>query len=132
MPYRFIFLLCLLVPSLSNAQQLEVFFGNLHSHTSFSDGSGTPEEAYAHARDVARIHFLAITEHNHDQAGQIAGNHALYSGSQASSLIQTAGRFNEAGRFVALYGQEFSTISSGNHGNILDVGKVIEESQVPN
>ena len=26
-----------------------VFFGNLHSHTGLSDGSGTPAEAYEHA-----------------------------------------------------------------------------------
>jgi len=38
-----------------------VFFGSLHSHTSLSDGSGTPAEAYAHARDVAGLDFLAIT-----------------------------------------------------------------------
>jgi len=42
----------------------KVFFGNLHSHTSYSDGSGTPSEAYAHARDVAKLDFMAITEHN--------------------------------------------------------------------
>jgi len=33
------------------AQGPQVFFGNLHSHTSFSDGSGTPEEAFAHPRN---------------------------------------------------------------------------------
>ena len=49
---------------LAAPQQPQVFFGNLHSHTSYSDGSGTPEEAYAHARDVAHLDFLAITEHN--------------------------------------------------------------------
>ena len=34
------------------ALQQQVFFGNLHSHTSYSDGSGTPEESYTHAEDV--------------------------------------------------------------------------------
>ena len=27
------------------AAELKVFFGNLHSHTSYSDGSGTPHPA---------------------------------------------------------------------------------------
>ena len=44
-----------------------VYFGNLHSHTSYSDGSGTPDEAYRHARS-AGLDFLAITEHNHKSA----------------------------------------------------------------
>ena len=110
-----------------------VFFGNLHSHTSYSDGSGTPADAYLHARDVAGLDFLAITEHNHRNApSDIARDHTLYNGAQDSSLISTAGRFNEAGRFVALYGQEFSSISSGNHANVLDVRDVIDEADVPN
>lgn len=111
---------------------VRVFFGNLHSHTGYSDGSGTPAEAYTHARDVARLDFLAVTEHNHAQAGAIAGNHALYNGPQPASLISTAAQFNLSGTFVALYGQEFSTISSGNHANVLEVGDVIATSDVPN
>ena len=110
-----------------------VFFGNLHSHTSYSDGSGTPTDAYLHARDVAGLDFLAITEHNHKNApSDIATDHNLYNGSQDSSLISAAGRFNESGRFVALYGQEFSSIGSGNHANVLDVRDVIDEADVPN
>ena len=49
------------------------YFGNLHSHTSYSDGSGTPDDAYRHAREVARLDFLAITEHNHKSAESGAG-----------------------------------------------------------
>lgn len=103
-----------------------VFFGSLHSHTSLSDGSGTPAEAYAHARDVAGLDFLAITEHNHAQAGDIAGNPALYTGPGTLSLIPTADRFVEDGQFIALYGQEFSSISRGNHMNVLDAPAVID------
>ena len=53
------------VPFVDRAQaQEQVYFGNLHSHTSYSDGSGTPEQAYRHARYTARIDFLAIPDHN--------------------------------------------------------------------
>ena len=110
-----------------NAQpEVSVFFGNLHSHTALSDGSGTPAEAYEHARDVAGLDFLAITEHNHAQAGDIAGNHALYTGPGSLSLIPTANSFTEEGRFIGLYGQEFSTIGSGNHMNVIDAPRVID------
>lgn len=110
--------------------QENVFFGNLHSHTSYSDGSGTPREAYTYARDIARIHFLALTEHNHAEAvGNdgigIATNPALYKGAGSDSLISAARAMTENARFIALYGQEFSTISSGNHVNVFDVGEVI-------
>jgi len=73
---------------------------------------------------------MALTEHNHAEAlgsdnRGIATEPALYKGSGADSLISTARRMTQDGQFVALYGQEFSTISSGNHVNVLDIGEVI-------
>lgn len=56
----------------------------------------------------------------------------MYSGSLPNSLISTARRFNQDSNFVALYGQEFSTISSGNHANIFEIDEVINSSAVPN
>ena len=110
----------------------EVFFGNLHSHTSYSDGVSTPDVAYAHARDVAHVDFLAITEHNHLTGATRIGSHPeLYSGAIPTSLISTAGRFNNDGHFVAIYGQEFSSIESGNHANVFEVGEVIRSVDVP-
>ena len=41
-----------------------VYFRLLHAHTSYSDGAGTPEEAYARAAAVPGLSFFAITEHN--------------------------------------------------------------------
>jgi len=118
------FVLLLTISSVAAAQD-NVFFGNLHSHTSLSDGSSTPSVAYPHARN-AGLHFLAITEHNHAQAGKIANNPSLYNGTQQSSLISQAKKHTKDGQFVALYGQEFSTIGSGNHMNVLDVPDVID------
>lgn len=98
-----------------------------------SDGSGFPEEAYTHARDSAGLDFLAITEHNHKAApSKIQENSDLYSGSASSSLISTANRFNDAGGFVALYGQEFSSIGKGNHANVFEVDEVISTDEVAN
>ena len=119
--------------SMSAVAQVEnVRFGNLHAHTSYSDGTGTPDDAYKMAC-AAGLDFFAITEHNHDKAEGsgnrkddklIANNPALYRGS-SFSLVETANRRNKPGRCVTLYGQEYSTISSGNHMNIFDVGNVI-------
>lgn len=105
---------------------MNVYFGNLHAHTSLSDGVDGPEDAFEHARDRAHLDFMALTEHNHAQAGKIATNSALYSGSGADSLISIANRITENGEFVALYGQEFSTIGAGNHVNVIDVPRVID------
>lgn len=45
----------------SDYNDYKIFFGNLHSHTSYSDGKGTPEQAFTHATDYGD--FLAVTDH---------------------------------------------------------------------
>ncbi|WP_052339898.1 choice-of-anchor I family protein [Gorillibacterium massiliense] len=42
----------------------KVYFGQLHGHTIQSDGSGTLEDAYKYARDVAKLDFFALTDHS--------------------------------------------------------------------
>jgi hypothetical protein len=121
--------------TLASNRNVEAYLGNLHSHTSYSDGSGTPAKAYAYARDKAKLDFLAVTEHNHDLAEQgakdrrdgvlIANDHSLYNGDRDDSVMSAANAITENGVFVALFGQEFSTISSGNHVIAFDAPKVI-------
>ncbi len=43
--------------------EFEPFWGNLHAHTSYSDGQLTPADAFAHARDVAGLDIQLITDH---------------------------------------------------------------------
>lgn len=127
--------------------ELRVRYGLLHAHTSFSDGSGTPEDAFAAAK-AAGLDFFAVTEHNHGDAEDgakdrtdgvlIATNKALYEAAGTVSYTGSNGASREAlsviaaaqaatsSEFVALYGQEFSTISSGNHVNVFGVPRVLE------
>ncbi|WDU82661.1 lamin tail domain-containing protein [Caloramator sp. Dgby_cultured_2] len=35
-----------------------LYFGQIHAHTNYSDGLGTPEEAYDYAKNVAKADFL--------------------------------------------------------------------------
>ena len=85
------------------------YFGNLHAHSGVSDGVRTPKEAFEYARDVAKLNFICLSEHNHmttTQALQGVRNAA------AAATNQT---------FVALVGQEYSTIDNGNHVNLFDL-----------
>lgn len=122
-----------LMPAPVAAQVEQIRFGNLHAHTSYSDGSGTPAHAYSMAC-AEGLDFFAITEHNHiagDGKGDrrdgitIAGNPSLYRGT-AESLVETADRLDQPGQCVTIYGQEFSTISRGNHVNVFDVPEVVD------
>jgi len=40
-----------------------LYYADLHSHTGYTDGIGTPERAFTYARDTARIDILAVTDH---------------------------------------------------------------------
>lgn len=58
----------LVIGSMAHSQDLgeyHVYFANLHAHTSYSDGVGTPKDAYAYARDEAGLDILAITDHGY-------------------------------------------------------------------
>ncbi len=126
----------LVVRNAGSSTEFEILFGNLHSHTSYSDGSGTPAEAFTFAHN-AGLDFLGITEHNHHQAEQGAADRAdgiliakdptLY-----DDLIHVAEQENGAGHILALWGQEFSSISKGNHLNVFSVRAVIDDAIVPN
>ena len=98
------------------------YFGNLHAHTSYSDGTGTPEEAFSYAQDTGNLDFIAVTEHNHAAAGPTSGdrNDGLLIATDPTlypKLIADANAATVDTKFVAIYGQEFSTISKGNHSN---------------
>jgi len=85
-----------------------VYFGNLHSHTGYSDGVQTPTAAYDYARFSARtpLDFLAVTDHNHAAAGMSLPNYHL-------GLAEAAAA-NADGDFVAIYGQEWGLAANGH------------------
>jgi hypothetical protein len=89
------------------------YFGNLHSHTGYSDGVQTPADAYQFARFTAPtpLDFLAVTDHNHSTAGMSLPNYA-------QGLSQAAAA-NSDGDFVAIYGQEWGLATNG-HVIVLD------------
>src|SRR6185295_13827164 len=93
---------------------LQSYYGNLHSHTGYSDGVDQPATAYNFARNLAPtpLDFLAVTDHNHASAGPMTP--ALYQQGLAAAAQAT-----ETGAFVAIYGQEWGLADNG-HVNIFE------------
>ncbi len=83
--------------------QMNFYFGNLHSHTSFSDGAGTPDQAFEWARNTAGYDFYAITDH----AEQISSSEWNTTGGSADAK-------NVDGQFVAIRGFEWSNPQFGH------------------
>lgn len=103
------------------------YFGQLHAHTNNSDGAGTLAEAYRHAATVAKVDFLAVTDHSNsydtasssDKAGTYNlttynANNSVYKAGR--DLIQSINRNKTYGSFIALYGYEMTW--SGGPGHI--------------
>jgi hypothetical protein len=101
----------------TNAPVYNIYFGNLHAHSDYSDGNKdhpgyTPADDYAYAMNSMGMDFLGISEHNHfsslDNPGNEIANYHL-------GLAQAAA-FNAAhSNFLALYGMEWGVISGGGH-----------------
>jgi hypothetical protein len=116
-----------------------IYYGNLHSQTSHSDGGGAlehchgaqppqgapfgPDDAYRYARTHG-LDFLMASEHNHLYDGSDGTNvdadpaqaRALYQSGLATAAAYTAAHPG----FVAIYGMEWGVIYHGGHLNILN------------
>lgn len=101
----------------------QIFWGEIHGHTAYSDGGRRgPEEYYAFGREAALLDFCAASDHD----GGIADHDPL---ERWGELVEVANRFNEEGRFVTLLGWEIRhagllTGRAFGHKNIYFRGKV--------
>ncbi|MBZ0268645.1 T9SS type A sorting domain-containing protein [bacterium] len=107
--------------------QYSVYYGNFHSHSTFSADaqggtSGPPSVAFPYARDVAGIDILAVTDHSH----------YLTTGEYAT-LQNDADAWTTNGTFVAIAAQEHGSLSTSvtgafGHMNVWEAASVINQS----
>ena len=86
------------------------FYGNLHSHTDYSGGVGVPLQAFAYAKNIAQIDFLAVTDHLEN---------IYYSSYEWDSTKISANLSTVNGVFVGMAGFEWTSPSS-NHVNVFN------------
>jgi hypothetical protein len=85
-----------------------LYYGNLHSHTGYSDSKSLPRRAYAYARDTARIDILAITDHGEQLNAK-----------EWQDLHVQADSATIPGKFLALAGFEWTSFDYG-HLNVFN------------
>jgi hypothetical protein len=96
--------LTLFMAGTANAADYNLYFGDMHSHTDYSDGTGTPADAYAAAYAEAlagEVDFFATTDHNHYGYGT-----GFMTTANWADTLATADRYNKNGVFVTLPGYE--------------------------
>ncbi|MBI3520590.1 MAG: CehA/McbA family metallohydrolase [Bacteroidetes bacterium] len=106
----------LFITTIVKAQSYNYYFGNIHAHSSYSDGNQdslssqmtTPFQDFTYAKQSQHVDFYGISDHNHAQAGMVSPTYFHKGLRQADSA-------NVDGTFVALYGMEWGVISGGGH-----------------
>ncbi len=99
-----------------------IYWGDLHGHSGLSDGTGTPEDYYRYARDVAALDVAALTDHDHWGMQVLSESPELWEEVRAQTQA-----FHEPGRFVTLLGYEWTSWLHG-HRHVLyfgDEGRVL-------
>jgi hypothetical protein len=90
-----------------------IFWGDLHGHSGFSDGTGNPEEYFRYARDTAGLDVAAITDHDH--LGVLPLDASPERWERTGQITRL---FHQPDRFVALRGFEWTNWIYG-HRHVL-------------
>jgi hypothetical protein len=99
-----------------------ILWGDLHGHSNLSDGTGTPEDYYAYAREVADLDVVSLTDHDHWGAPFLDKRPALW-----QRIREATQRAHHPGRFVTLLGYEWTSWLHG-HRHVLyfeDAGEIL-------
>ena len=119
------------------------YFGQLHSHTQYSDGAGSLESALAYIKalpDSANVDFVAFTDHSNyfDKSDAANPEGALYDMSLASAASQNlwneyknaVAAFNKenAGKMVAIAGFEMTWSGGPGHINTFNTPGIVSRN----
>lgn len=119
------------------------YFGQLHSHTQYSDGAGSLESALAYIKalpESANVDFVAFTDHSNyfDKSGAANPEGALYDMSQATEYSKetwkaykdavTAFNTENAGSMVAIAGFEMTWSGGPGHINTFNTPGIVSRN----
>ena len=123
--------------------QYQLYFGQLHSHTQYSDGAGSLEDALAYVKALPaqdNVQFVAYTDHSNyfDKSGAANPEGALYDMSKATEYSQETWKsykdavaaFNaeNAGSLVALAGFEMTWSGGPGHINTFNTPGIVSRN----
>ena len=123
--------------------QYQLYFGQLHSHTQYSDGAGSLEDALVYVKALPaqdNVQFVAYTDHSNyfDKSGAANPEGALYDMSKATEYSQETWKsykdavaaFNaeNAGSLVALAGFEMTWSGGPGHINTFNTPGIVSRN----
>jgi hypothetical protein len=109
----------------SGLADYERWFGSEHSHTGMDGDDGavgsTAAQAFAYAKNLPHLDYFIITPHVHQNR---TGDATLWS-EETYDLIRASAISATTPSFVAIAGQEVSTISTGGHWSLFNANDMV-------
>jgi hypothetical protein len=98
-----------------------IYWGDIHSHSDLSDGTGTAPQSYFFAREVACLDFYALTDH-----GEIMS----LSFRAFDKLEKATNEAYDPGSFVTFHGVEWTQVKTGHYTCIFSGDRLIKEPRL--
>ncbi len=98
-----------------------IYWGDIHSHSALSDGSGTPEHHFYYARYVSGLDYAALTDH---------GETLQFIPGALDTLEQAANAADVPNEFVALQGIEWTQAKTGHYTCIFSGNQLIKNPPI--
>lgn len=88
------------------APRESLYWGDIHTHTMYSDGRGTVDETYDFGKRISALDFCSVTDHSF-----------LVTDAMWREIKQVTNRYNQAGRYVTFAAYEWSGLTEvgGDH-----------------
>jgi Secretion system C-terminal sorting domain len=110
-----------------NAVTYNFYYGNLHSHSDYSDGdidnvcNGALSATccYDIGNTALNFNYMGLSDHNHNEGP------VMTLAKYASGVSEAASYNSTHSDFVALYGMEWGTISTGGHANVYGINQLV-------
>jgi hypothetical protein len=83
-----------------------LYWGDLHSHSMVSDGSGTPDESYFYGRYISHLDFMAMTDHGEDFTYL---DRSKTGTAEYRDYLRATSDAYAPGEFVSFYGAEWTS-----------------------
>ncbi|MHA2042848.1 MAG: hypothetical protein ACW975_13400 [Candidatus Thorarchaeota archaeon] len=97
-----------------------IYWGDLHTHSELSDGTGTAEHSFYYGRYVARLDFMALTDH---------GEIMMWTPWPVDVLESTTNTAYDPGNFVTFQGTEWTDVVTGHYTCIFSGDQLIKTPQ---
>lgn len=98
-----------------------IYWGDIHSHSELSDGSGTPAHHYYYARHIAGLDYAALTDHGETMQFMLGA---------LDTLEQATNNAYAPNEFVALQGVEWTQAQTGHYTCIFSGNQLIKNPPI--